>query len=143
MITRTQDVQKNQPLNLEAAVDTTKLKENTSLIGKFKARGAISRANAAGFVRAETALADARSNVAITAVGIAEAQIRSALVGAAMPRNWRLNYPAQRGYRRCRPSAYERCLRRGLHTPLQSRGKRRLSQMTSWAPAKSTTRNEM
>lgn len=85
MIAKIQDVQKSQPTNLEAAVDTTKLKENTSLIRKLKARGAISRANADGYVRAETALADARANVAITAVGIAETQIRSALVGAAMP----------------------------------------------------------
>jgi hypothetical protein len=84
MITKTQDAQKHQPLDLEA-VDITKLKENTSLLGKFKAGGAISRANADGWLRAETALANARANVAITAVNISEAQIRSALVAGAMP----------------------------------------------------------
>jgi hypothetical protein len=85
MITKAQDAQKRQPLDLETAVDTTKLRENTGLLRKIKARGAISRANADGWLRAETALADARANVAITAVNISEAQIRSALVGAAMP----------------------------------------------------------
>ncbi len=85
MITKTQDAQNSQPLNLEGAVDTSKLKENTGLLSKFKVRGAISRANADGWLRAETALANARANVAITAVNISETQIRSALVGAAMP----------------------------------------------------------
>lgn len=87
MITKNQETQVNQPpASLEANVDTTKLKENTGLISRIKANGAISRANAVGLVRAETALADARSNVAITAVKISEAQIRSQIVGAAMPR---------------------------------------------------------
>jgi len=82
---KTPDAQKHQPLDLETAVDTTKLKENTGLLRKITAKSAISRANAHGWLRAETALADARANVAICAVNIAETQIRSEIVGAAMP----------------------------------------------------------
>jgi len=85
MITKTQDAQKHQPLDLEVAVDTTKLKENAGLLNKLKARGHIRRANADGWLRVEKALADARGNIATTAVSISEAQVRSALVGAAMP----------------------------------------------------------
>lgn len=82
---KTQDAQKHQPLDLEVAADTTKLKENTGFLTKLEARGAISRANGDGLVRVETAKANARANIQITGLNIAEAQIRSALVGGAMP----------------------------------------------------------
>ncbi len=85
MDTKAQEAQKHQPLDLEGAADTTKLKENTGFLTKIEAKGAISRANGDGWLRVEKAKANARANIAITSLNIAETQIRSALVGAAMP----------------------------------------------------------
>jgi hypothetical protein len=85
MITKNLDVQKHQPLDLGTAVDTTKLRENTGFIGNLKAGGAIRRANVDNLIRTETALAVSRANVAVTALSLAEAQIRSQLVAAALP----------------------------------------------------------
>lgn len=85
MSTKTQDAQKPQPIDLETGADTTKLEENTGFLSRLEARGAISRANGDGWKRVETARANARANIAITSLQLAETQIRSALVGAAMP----------------------------------------------------------
>lgn len=82
---KTQDAQKHQPLDLENVADTTMLKKNTGFFTKLEARGAISRANGDGWLRIEVAKANARTNIAMTGLNIAETQIRSALVGAAMP----------------------------------------------------------
>jgi hypothetical protein len=84
MNTKTHDAQKQQPLDLETAADTTKLKENTGFLKKLEARGAISRANADGWLRVETAKANARANIAITSLNTAETLIRTTLVGGAM-----------------------------------------------------------
>jgi hypothetical protein len=85
MITIGKEAQNQQSLEMESAVDITKLRENTGMIDKIKTRSAIRKANAEGWLQAEKAMARARTNVAITAVNIAETQIRSGIVGAAMP----------------------------------------------------------
>lgn len=85
METKPKEALKRQPHDLENAADTTKLKDNTGFLAKIRAGGAISRVNGDGWLRVETAKANARANIAITSLNITETQIRSALVGGAMP----------------------------------------------------------
>jgi hypothetical protein len=72
-------------LDLEDAADTAMLEAGTGLLTGWKARGAIREANGEGWARVGKAKANARANIALTSLHTAEAKIRSAIVGAAMP----------------------------------------------------------
>jgi len=80
------DRQESTPPNLEDRGEAAALEARTGMLQRFRALGQVSRANGDGLARVEVARANARANVAVTAIRIGEAQIRSALVGAAMPR---------------------------------------------------------
>ena len=82
---KTNEAQKHQTPNLDGAADTTKMREKTGFLTAMRVQGDISRANGTGWLRVETAMADARTNIAITSINIAGTQIRSEMVGAAMP----------------------------------------------------------
>ena len=71
--------------DLDESGDSTRLKENTGTLRRIVAGSEVSRANADAWTRVEKVRADARANIAVTALTVAQAQIRAAVVGGAMP----------------------------------------------------------